>query len=223
MPLITHKHISSDTEIGLWSIGESIDFFQDNLALYWEEINEMEMLSSRKAIEWYASRYLIHLMSGREQRGPCLKDEYGKPYLVGSTHNISFSHSHKMVAAIASKKEVGIDIQIQVEKITRIAKKFCSESEYNNLDKKYFIPSLHVIWGAKESIYKAYGRRNLDFKKDISIEAFEIVDGKIKTSARLNKNGNITYFNITGEIIEKYVLVYAIESEFLISKDDNET
>jgi len=120
MPLLLHQDIAERGEIGLWEINEDLDFFQDHMQLYPAEEKEIESLSDRKKIEWLASRFLLHIMSGRSIRGACLKDEYGKPYLSGSRFHISMSHSRNMAAVIASPTRLGIDIQNHVEKIARI-------------------------------------------------------------------------------------------------------
>ena len=213
MPLLSHKKISQNTEIGIWSIEEPIEFFEEKISLHWKEIDQLENLSDRKALEWFASRYLIHIMSGRTKRGPCLKDVFGKPYLEGSDYHISFSHSRNKAAAIASKNSSGIDIQITVPKITRIAHKFCSDYETNYIESEQKIQFLHIIWGAKESIYKAYGRRSVDFRKEISIDVFKIENNVVHTTAHLIKEGAEASYDVVARLIEEYILVYAVESK----------
>ncbi|MEL6986943.1 MAG: 4'-phosphopantetheinyl transferase, partial [Bacteroidota bacterium] len=86
MPLFQHFNINEYTEIGLWRIDEDSEFFVSHLDLYEEEVALLEKIKGRRKLEWLSSRHLLHFMSGREERGACLKDEFGKPYLEGSTH-----------------------------------------------------------------------------------------------------------------------------------------
>ncbi len=151
-------------------------------------------------------------MSGRKERGPCLKDEYGKPYLVDSDYHISMSHSEDKIAVIASPHLVGIDIQAIVDKITRIARRFCSDQELAFIPKDELILFLHFIWGAKECIYKAYGKRGVDFKNHMSIDAFEIKEEKIFTTGRIKIKDVDMEFYIYGEIIDNFTLTYAVEN-----------
>ncbi len=50
-------------------------------------------------------------------------DEFGKPHLKDDKY-ISITHSHHFSAIIISDESVGIDIELQREKIIRIADKF---------------------------------------------------------------------------------------------------
>lgn len=190
---------------------EGMDYFRKHVQLHKEEENEVSSLSERKLLEWYASRYLLHIMSGRKERGACLKDEYGKPYLTDSDYHISMSHSEDRIAVMASPHLVGIDIQAIVEKITRIARRFCNDHELSFIPKEELVLFLHFIWGAKECIYKAYGKRGVDFKNHMSVDAFQIVKENVFTTGRIKIKDVHLEFYIYGEIIDNYTLTYAVE------------
>ncbi len=68
---------------------EELDFYRSAMYLYDGEREEIKNLSERKLYEWYASRYLLYKMHEDETRGPCVKDEYGKPFILGSPKYIS--------------------------------------------------------------------------------------------------------------------------------------
>ena len=211
MPLKMHHEILPKGEIGIWNISETEVFFRSLLDLTKDEFDFINTIKGRRKLEWLASRYLLHYMSGREKRGICLKDKFGKPYLKDSDYKISLSHSWNYAAVIASPYNVGIDIQRKVEKIKRIAHKFMSDQEFSSLDANSPIDHLHIYWGAKEAIFKAYGRKELAFKEHIQIEAFayEPLNGKFKAAL---KKGEIE-MNFEGkyEIMDGYFLVYVIE------------
>jgi phosphopantetheinyl transferase (holo-ACP synthase) len=185
MPLYLKRNFEDDIEVGMWLMDEDVDYFQSRMSLHPEEVEEIKDLNHRKLKEWYCSRYLLHLMSGRESRGACLKDKYGKPYLKDSEYNISMSHSRNMCGVIASKKHIGLDIQILVSKIERIHQKFMSTHEQENLGYINRVEKIHIYWGAKESLFKIYGKKEVAFKKHLFVEDFEysenenIIKGKI--------------------------------------------
>ncbi len=210
MPLLLHEKIKEGGEIGIWEINENIDFFQNHMILYPEEEKEVKKLSDRKKIEWMASRFLLHIMSGRRIRGACLKDSYGKPFLSGSRFHISMSHSGNRAAVIASPFKSGIDIQKRVEKITRIKHKFCTDSELAHLPEGREIEFLHYIWGAKESIYKAYGRRALDFKENMGLKFHTIADNGGIAEGLMNKNNRVENYTVIAKATDAFYLVYAV-------------
>lgn len=212
MPLIVSKTVFENAKLGIWDVKEASSYFMHHLKLEVDEIKLIEAMSAKKRIEWLSSRYLVHLMSERKDRASILKDEYGKPFIKESDHYISFSHSGDLSASIFSLKVVGIDIQVIVRKITRIAKKFVSDQEFEIINKhhsKYQIELLHIIWGAKESLYKAYGRRGLDLKKDMSISEFEWNGKCVQFSGNVVKEKYSARFSIFAEKINQYILVYA--------------
>jgi len=211
MPLKIKKATLPKGEIGIWDISESEVFFRSLLDLSEEEFVFINKIKGRRKLEWLASRYLLHYMSGREERGMCLKDEFGKPYLKDSDHKISLSHSWNYAAVIASPHNVGIDIQRKVDKIKRIAHKFMSDQEFESIDNILQIEHLHVFWGAKEAIFKAYGRKELAFKEHIQIYAFKYDPLGGKFEAKLKKDEIQMNFQGAYEIMDDHFLVYVIE------------
>ena len=157
-------------------------------------------------------------MSGRKKRGACIKDEHGKPYLENSLFEISISHSRDLAAVIAAPQAVGIDIQKIVSKIERIAHKFMREEEMASLQEETRLEHLHVYWGAKEALYKAYGRRQLDFKEHIFINPFEYDVTNGRCSGYTEKENEHIPFQLQYELVgQDYMLVYAVEEVALIT------
>lgn len=203
-----HK-LPTQGELGLWQIEEPNSYFESRLDLSASESRQLAPLKNRRRTEWLASRWLLHVMSGRAQRGEVIKDACGKPRLLNSSWEISISHTHSHVAVVAAPFLVGIDIQVRVEKISRIAPKFMSDKESKNVAPHREIEFLHIYWGAKESLYKAHGRRSLDFKKHIRIDAFNLEDER--TTGRVCKDEIKIAFDIYFKITQEYFLVYALE------------
>ena len=211
MPINLHHPIDSGGEIGVWDIEEPEEWFLSQLDLKADEKAQFQPLKGRRRVEWLAARQLIHIMSGRESRAPFKKDEFGKPYLEGSPYQISISHSHQKAAAIAAPEVVGIDIQHWVPKIERLAKRFLGESELSYLaeDQATRLFQLHVLWGAKESLYKAYGRRKLDFCQHMVIRSFDTNSTTGVTTGYICKEGFSQQFQLTFHREGAYILVYA--------------
>jgi 4'-phosphopantetheinyl transferase EntD len=136
-------------------------------------------------------------------------DEGGKPHLTDGNH-ISITHSNNFAAIIIGNENVGIDIELQREKITRIADKFI-DFEFDYLDKNAFdyIKKLTVIWGAKEAKYKMCNSRSLSFKDDMKVFSFDLIDGIGKASVEQNEFEK--EFSFFFEEFENFTLVYALE------------
>jgi len=209
MPLLFTKEIAEQTHIALWKIVEDEHFFIKKMILTELETERLNQIKGGRRIEWLAGRWLVHEMSGAAERLICAADKYGKPHLVNSPLEMSLSHSNEVAAAILAPQSVGIDIQKLVAKIERISHKYMREQESESLG-KHRIEHLHIYWGAKEALYKAYGRRELDFRKHILIEPFDYEEIGM-TTGRVLKGDFEANYQIYFEKIGEYVLVYAVE------------
>jgi len=211
MPLSFKFDEDKDIELAIWQTIEESSYFSNKLSILESEKQILEDLSDRKKCEWLSSRYLLHLMSGRVQRGRFTKDIHGKPHLEDSDFHISISHSRDLVAVIASTLLVGVDIQHFVSKIHRIRHKFTSDNELSNIPENKTLEALHIIWGAKESLYKAYGKRALDFKKNILVSGLEISSDEGVFHGRLIKDEYQKDFELAFKLFENFTVVYAKE------------
>ena len=138
-------------------------------------------------------------------------DEFGKPHLKDGNH-ISISHSHEFSTIIVSNQIVGVDIEMQREKIISIADKFVNLTELNRLqrfDKEDYIKKLTVKWGAKEAIFKIRNEKGISFKDHIQVNPFEI--GDKETIAFLEIENTKQEFTIYFEEIRNFTLVYTFE------------
>lgn len=211
MSFIYQSNLPSNGVLGIWQVTEDDDFFLERLDLYSEEDEELQTLKARKRTEWLSSRYLLHLLSQRDLRGACLKDQYGKPYLQNSTYLISISHTQNYTAVIASPQLVGIDIQVIVPKIVRIAPKFVNENEKAFISGEASLAYYHTVWGAKESMYKAYGKKEVDFRKEMEVFPFEFDPNGFFFKGQLKKGEILLNFSLFCRQIDQIILVYAIQ------------
>lgn len=210
MGLLVKKTLENGSIIGIWRMEEDPAFFAQQLDLQPIELAELAKLKGRRPLEWLASRYLIHLMlvgRGHPDRLPVLKDAFGKPYIEGNPFHLSFSHSHELAAVILSDGPTGIDVQSFVPKIERLAQKFMRIEELASLEAETRLPHLHVYWGAKEALYKAYGRKQLDFRQHILVVPFQYQRAG-NTHAQIKKEEEVLDFEVCYEQFWDYVLVW---------------
>lgn len=212
MPLYLRKRIQEKGEILIWELTESDDQLSRFLNLSEQEISEIKEYTKKRRQEWLGARLLTQMSiqaSWRQLR----KDKYGKPYLENHDDYISLSHSDNKVAFIRSPYVIGIDIQKHVEKITRIQHKYLCAEEIEQINNTDEIAQLHIYWGAKESMYKGYGRKGIEFSIQMKVAAFEYNSGKnIITSGTLKKNNVHQSYKIYGEKIDDLYLVYAVHN-----------
>lgn len=139
-------------------------------------------------------------------------DTDGKPHLKDGM-NISITHSYAFSAIIVSSREIGIDMEMQREKIITIANKFI-EPEFAYLDPLHlslYMQKLMVIWGVKEAVYKMMSRSGLSFKQNIYVFPFEL-DAKAGTTSVKFEDIDET-FPFYFEEIEDFILVYCLGSK----------
>jgi phosphopantetheinyl transferase len=214
MGLLVKKQLENGCLIGIWQMEEEEHYFTEKLDLQAFEADELAKLKGRRRLEWLASRFLVHEMlleQGHADRIPVLKDGYGKPHIWGTPFHLSFSHSHEQVAVILAKRPCGIDIQHIVQKIDRLAGKFMGEAELASLVQDTRLEHLHFYWAAKEAVYKAHGRKQLDFKSHIFIQPFDY-QGVGSTTALIAKDGERLHYELFYEKMASYVLAWCLEA-----------
>lgn len=182
MPLLLSVHPFPEAQFGIWHIAEGEAFFRDDLPLSGaEEAEWAEHRNPLRRAEWLAGRWLLHRLSGLPQRLPLAKDAFSKPFFPeNQSLSCSLSHSKGNVGALIWQPQglslpsaaIGCDIQVLTEKMPRIAPKFLNEAEAEAVGKTKgsgMLDALHLMWTAKESLYKAYGKKGLDFRRHIFV------------------------------------------------------
>jgi len=208
MPLFKIINFNPTTKILVWKVTESVTALLEQVVL--NETNRMRLDGMKSEMHQRAFLSVRKLLQETGHNDLDLYyDEFGKPHLHGKKH-ISITHSHNFSAIIISDETVGIDIELQRDKIIRIADKFCN-SEFQFLDRNSdeYIRKLTVIWGAKEAIFKIRNEKGISFKDHINVQSFEL--NAKQNDAKLHFNNLIIDFNIHFEEIEGFTLVYAFE------------
>lgn len=169
-----------------WEITESVSQMQERLH---DRLQDWQVTPEKyKNSHWLATRLAL-LHHFRNEEVDLIKDAFNKPHLHVDGHPVFVSITHsfeKAAVAISTDRPVAIDMEKPDKRILRVQHKFCTEAEtrfVESLDEPEI--ALTIIWSAKETMYKWYGKKALDFKKNLHIAGFIpddntfIVPGKI--------------------------------------------
>ena len=174
MPIVWSKNLAEKGKIAIWEISESEEELYNMLQLDEKEQQHFQTLSLARQKQWLGSRVLLRTLLQTEQPIELNIDEHRKPFLNNFPFEISISHANHMAAVIIYEgKKVGIDIEKISERILKIKNKFLSTEELKFISSTNELEQLHVCWGAKESLFKLYGKGSLPFIEGIKINAFE--------------------------------------------------
>ena len=159
---------------------------------------------SKRELEKAGSKFLLTQMLKTEAFELNYTAEK-KPFLNARTEHISISHSHDKLAVIINQKEnTGIDIELIRDKFLKIQHKFLNQNEINFT--KNNIEKLITVWAAKEAMYKVYGLKELDFKRNLFVEEFDgaVIFGKIDIGSFKKR------YQLVCENVDDYKMVYVL-------------
>ena len=205
MPFLKEFIINEKTKIKLWKVitGELNPEELNNddkelLKLKKSNILREQFLATRKVLALENTDYKITY------------DINGKPSL-NTNSNISISHSYEIAAiAISDNSKIGLDIQLNGNKIFNIQHKFLNPSEKLNIGENPSLKILTMIWTSKESIYKAVGLKGISFSDNIKIEKVIEED---KTGIGYYSNGSEKVkFDLKFFYIDEYTICYACQN-----------
>jgi 4'-phosphopantetheinyl transferase len=204
MPLFkTIKH-NPEATIYIWKISETFNELSSEIILTQKSQFRLENMKSEMHQRGFLSVRKLLQVAGYSDFD-LFYDEFGKPSLFDEKF-ISISHSHEMSALIISNEPVGIDLEIQKEKVLKIASKFLDVSHLEHLSHQDQIKKSTVIWGIKETIFKIENQKGISFPDHIFESEFNLIDKKARAQLRFqNREKN---FNIHFEEIENYILVW---------------
>ena len=206
MPLYKSIRPDDQTTIHVWKIEEGLRELNEGIVLKDSSQDRLDGMKSELHQKAFLSvRHLLKLEKYEDH--DLYYNSYGKPLLNDGNH-ISITHSFEFAAIIISKKEVGIDVEKNREKILKIQHRFVN-TDYDSLSDEDMIKQLTVIWGAKESMYKTYPYGGLSFHDHIAINPFLFKYGRsagrvIFGNWKRKYNIFFSFFN------EGFTLVYAI-------------
>lgn len=200
MPVSQQKKINKTTFLAVWKITETADELL--IALRNKGFNDevVETKNEQRLKQWLATRLLVNFFF---EDALIVYDELGKPYLDNKWH-ISISHSNEYVAVILNKNEnCGIDIEKISSKVDRIKDKFLNDVDLINVTSEQ---DLTIYWGAKEALYKYYGKKEVLFIENLFLENFS----KFKNEfiGRIDMPNFNKRIPMVWERIDDFMLVY---------------
>jgi len=208
MALILDIQPYEKTRLGVWRIDETAEFFSSNLILSVAEKSLLSTLLPTKKLEWLASRYVLDQILDHPDRIDTGTLPSGKPILIGRDEEISLSHSDNYVAAMIGNTSVGIDIQRCKNKILQLEHKFASAEESALIDRSQAVVHLHILWGAKEALYKIYSKKQLNFVSQIFVYLSPQIRENGEFSGMVKVSGEILHCKLSYLVLDHYVLVY---------------
>jgi phosphopantetheinyl transferase len=195
--------------VGFWKITETAE---ELLQKYNPDAKENELISGMNPLR--QSHYLACRVLAKSFYPELIisKDEKGKPHFNNSTVHFSWSHSGNYAAAIFNTEEsTGIDIETVQPRILKIEDKFCNATDKQHIHRTRHVESLLLIWGAKESMFKHYGKKEVDFKKHMSISAFDIAE-EGRFTAKFHKDDEKAEFLCEYSIFDGHIAVWILET-----------
>jgi len=205
MPFLKDFIINNSTKILLWKI---IPGELDETQLSMDDKSLLKTRKGKKSKEYFLA--VRKLIKNEDPEIIIKYDLNGKPYL-NIQKGISISHSNKLVAiCISNEIDFGIDVQYKTNKILNIQNKFLSYNEKKNLGYTNSLESLIKLWSAKESIYKALGKKGISFSNDLEID---IKKNKDLFKVGYYKKDNIKIkFDLDFLFIDEYIICHAKKS-----------
>ena len=207
MPLYKTIRVNDFTKVFVWKIEESLEDLSHGIDLTELSKKRVETMKSVLHQQGFMSIRQLLKHAGYVD-ADVYYDTYGKPHLKDKNY-LSISHSFTFTAIIISEKiPVGIDIEKQRDKIVKIAHKFTPVEEYNTIaNHEALVSKLTIVWGAKESLYKIYGKKKLRFIHHIYIEDFLFTD--TKTTGVIKYEGHVSTHSVHFLEFEGFTCVYA--------------
>ena len=207
MPLYKTITVNARTKVLIWKIEESYEHLSEGVILSPNSENRLAGTKSDLHRRGFMSvRHLLAEVGYTDQ--DLFYDDLGKPHLTDGKY-ISITHSYTFSAIILSESKVGIDIEMQREKILRIAHKFTPIQEYRTLANfDALIRKLTIVWGAKEAIYKLIAQPGVSFLQNINITDFNFDDAG--TTGKVLFKGKTSHFVLDFLEFEGFTCVYAL-------------
>jgi 4'-phosphopantetheinyl transferase len=206
--------------IYIWKTDEGVEALLPLSNLSADETARLNSFqSSFRKKEWLCTRIMLSRMMG--EGAAIVYDEFGKPHLQPLINqinminqrpqinqwSISVSHTKDFVAVLVANAPVaGVDIERISPRIDKIATKFLSSAEQERTPLINQRPYYYIIWGAKEVLFKIYGRGELLFKEHLLTEPFA-----------LNDSGTLTGNIKKGTVSKTFQISYLFMADLLLT------
>jgi hypothetical protein len=205
MAIIMNEYIECGCQLGIWKITEDYKSLLSRVKLTREELETLDRFTHMpRKIEWLSVRVLLNAMAEGD-----LSIYYNgnrKPFITGNTHFISISHSRDLTSILLNKeKKVGIDLEYMSHRIGNISDRFINSQESVIDDPEQRKYHLYIHWCAKEALYKICDKQDINFKENLTIEAFlpgekGDLKGRVRNRSR-NEMFDMHYFNLGNYVV----------------------
>lgn len=176
MPIVfQYAGLAENYSGAVWHSIEPLESLADSLKL--DEAEQAILAGFRTAHrrrEWLTVRRLLAEFYP-DTAAPSIRYTLnGQPQLTDGSR-ISISHSGDYVTLCWSPDHrLGCDLESIRPQIQRLAGKFVGPREQTFLGEGPSLEALHLLWGAKESLFKLYGKGGVDFRKDLEVAPFAL-------------------------------------------------
>jgi 4'-phosphopantetheinyl transferase len=211
MPVVLQKNAGEKTQLILWRIEEETIWFQDQLQLDENELRTVQAIQKpQRKIHWLSSRFLIRQLLKTDRFIELKEDEFGKPFIANFDLHISISHAGNYSALMMSEKfTCGLDIEISGGKAGRISAKFMNENELQQIHHTHRFWQFTACWCCKEVLFKWYGRKQIDFRKNLLLENIpQPFSGIIQ--GRIQKEHFEATLDIHYETVDELIVAYTL-------------
>lgn len=210
MPLHQVKTIVPGLQLAIWKITETDEELLVGLGNKLHQLDHHERIKGANARHYLASRLLIAELFPN-QKIELLKDANNRPSLLLNqvNHAISITHSHDLAGILlAQTGHPGIDLERTDRRIGRVKHKFMNDPEFAFAGSETQTLEQTLIWSAKETLFKLYSRKEIDFREHLFIAPFTIGNQGVLTGL-IQKDSMAIHVNITYEVFDEYVLTFA--------------
>jgi phosphopantetheinyl transferase len=213
MPLVQNKNIFPDVKLAIWFINESNQELLNNIGNNYNEVNYHQRIQQANARHFLASRIILTQLFP-EKNIVLHKNNFNKPFLQINEQpfHISITHSFDYAAVlVAPNSLLGIDLERIDPRIGRVKRKFMNEQEWNFAGEDEQIAEQTLIWSTKETLYKLYGEKELDFKENLLISPFNIQENGV-LNTQISKGKIELNIEVQYQKIDNYWLTYTTQN-----------
>ncbi len=207
MGVILKNDLGEGCRLGIWEITESYDELRAKLSLEYEEVKTLERFRNpNRQLEWLSVRTLINELTATNSR--IIYNEDRKPFLLDNSSHISISHSKNYTSIMLGRgKKVGIDLEYMSHRISSIADRFLNENEKITSSPELIRYHMYIHWCAKEALYKICDKRNINFKKNLTISPF-IPEKEGTIYGCVDNINGVDNYELYYRRMEEYILVW---------------
>jgi phosphopantetheinyl transferase len=201
--------------LGLWRITEEEDELLQLAGLSESDHQSFSLIkASQRRKEWLAVRALLRQMTANPVQINYFQD--GRPYLSGSSFQISISHTKGYAAILLLEKEIpGLDIELESRSAEKVATRILSPEELESCkeDGGYSNKKLLIHWCAKETIFKMVPDHAVSYLKQIRINLTNPVTEELSFSGSYSNDSSNISFDLFYKSFNDLIMIWGWKTE----------